>query len=159
MNRRTGLCKVALLLVSMTCVLSMPCVGAELFYMDHNPFTNEYVGPTGPLVISGEIIPGDYDRLLSRILEDEDRFLAQNKIILASDGGDVVEALKIARLIKSLFTEVIVGPLTGRCVSACFFIYAAAIQHVTAGERLHGIIRTYIATTSSVSDTDAASSV
>ena len=118
MNCRTGFCIAALLLVS------MPCVGAELFYMDHNPFTNEYVGLTGPLVISGEIIPGDYDRLLSRILEDEDRFLSQNKIILASDGGDVAEALKIAQLVKSLFTEVIVGPLTGRCVSATIVIHS-----------------------------------
>jgi len=92
MNHRIGLCKATLLLAS------MPCVGAELFYMDHDPFTNQYVGPTGPLVVSGEIIPGDYDRLLSRILDDEDRFLAQNKIILASDGGDVAEALKIAQL-------------------------------------------------------------
>jgi len=41
MNHRIGLCKATLLLAS------MPCVGAEFFYMDHNPFTNEYVGPTG----------------------------------------------------------------------------------------------------------------
>ena len=150
MNRRTGFCKAVLLLVS------MPGVGAELFYMDHNPFTNEYMGPTGPLVISGEIIPGDYDRLLSRILEDEDRFLSQNKIILASDGGDVVEALKIAQLIKSLFTEIIVGPLTGRCVSACFFIYAGANQRGTDGERLIGINRPYIANSEAVSAPDAA---
>jgi hypothetical protein len=150
MNRRIGLCKAALLLVS------MPCVGAEFFYMDHNPFTNEYVGPTGPLVISGEIVPGDYDRLLSRILEDEDRFLSQNKIILASDGGDVGEALKIAQLVQSLFTEVIVGPLTGRCVSACFFIYAAANQRGTDGERLIGINRPYITNSEAVSAPGAA---
>jgi hypothetical protein len=145
-----GLCKAALLLAS------MPCAGAELFYMDHNPFTHEYVGPTGPLVISGEIVRGDYDRLLSRILDDEERFLSQNKIILASDGGDVTEALKIARLVKSLFTEVIVGPLTGRCVSACFFIYAAANQRGTDGERLLGINRPYIANSPAVPAPDAA---
>ena len=151
MNRWIGLCKAALLLVSMACVGSMPCEAAELFYMDHNPFTNEYVGPTGPLVISGEIIPGDYDCLLSKIMEDEDRFLTRNKIILASDGGDVTEALKIAQLVKSLFTEVIVGPLTGRCVSACFFIYAAANPRRTDGERLIGINRPYIAHSEAVS--------
>ena len=153
MNHRIALCMMTLLLAS------MPCVGAELFYMDHNPFTNEYVGPTGPLVISGEIIPGDYDRLLSRILEDEDRFLAQNKIILASDGGDVVEALKIARLIKSLFTEVIVGPLTGRCASACFFIYAAANQRGTDGKRLIGINRPYIVDSDAISAPTADASI
>jgi hypothetical protein len=134
-----ALCNVALLLAG------MPCLGAELFYLDHDPFTAEYVGAVGPLVISGEIMPGDYERLLSKIAGDEGRFLALNKIILASDGGDVAEAVKIAGLVKSLFTQVIVGPLTGRCVSACFFIFAAAAQREADGERLVGINRPFIA--------------
>jgi hypothetical protein len=139
MRARVALCNVALLLAG------MPCVGAELFYLDHDPFTAEYVGAVGPLVISGEIMPGDYERLLSKIAADEGRFLALNKIILASDGGDVAEAVKIAGLVKSLFTQVIVGPLTGRCVSACFFIYAAAAQREADGDRLVGINRPFIA--------------
>jgi hypothetical protein len=133
-----ALCQVALL------VLSMPASGAELFYMDHDPITGEYVGPVGPLVMSGEIIAGDYDRLLSKILDDPGRFLAQNKLILASDGGDMSEAIKIATLIKSLFAAVTVGPLTGRCVSACFFIYASAAQREADGARLVGINRPYL---------------
>jgi hypothetical protein len=139
MRARMALCNVALLLAG------MPCLGAELFYLDHDPFTAEYVGAVGPLVISGEIMPGDYERLLSKIAGDEGRFLALNKIILASDGGDVAEAVKIAGLVKSLFTQVIVGPLTGRCVSACFFIFAAAAQREADGERLVGINRPFIA--------------
>jgi hypothetical protein len=130
------------------CVLlcsSLQATGAELFYMDHDPVTDQFVGPTGPLVISGEIIPGDTERLLSKILDDENRFLEQNKILLASDGGDVAEALKIAKLIKSLYTQVVVIPLTGRCVSACFFIYAAAAQREADGDRLLGINRPYLA--------------
>jgi len=126
-------------------LLSTPVLGADLFYMDHDPFIDRYVGPVGPLVISGEIVPGDYDQLLSKITGDENRFLALNKVILASDGGDVAEALKIAGLIKSLYSEVIVGTLTGRCVSACFFIYAAANQREVNGERLLGINRPFIA--------------
>ena len=102
-----AICNVALLLVS------LPAQGAELFYMDHDPITDQYVGPIGPLVMSGEITPGDYGRLLSKIIDDEDRFLAQNKILLASDGGDVAEALRIAALVKSLFTAVIVGAADG----------------------------------------------
>jgi hypothetical protein len=139
MRARVALCNVALLLAG------MPCLGAELFYLDHDPFTAEYVGAVGPLVISGEIVPGDYERLLSKIAGDEGRFLALNKIILASDGGDVAEAVKIGGLVKSLFAQVIVGPLTGRCVSACFFIYAAAVQREADGERLVGINRPFIA--------------
>jgi hypothetical protein len=129
------------------CVLlfsSLVVTGAELFYMDHDTVTDQFVGPIGPLVLSGEIVPGDADRLLTKILDDENRFLQQNKILLASDGGDVAEALRVARLIKSLYTQVIVMPLTGRCVSACFFIYAAATQREADGERLIGINRPYL---------------
>ena len=133
-----------------------PASGAELFYMDHDPYTGQFVGPIGPLVVSGEIIPGDYDRLLSKILEDRNRFLSQNKIILASDGGDVAEALKLARLIKSLFTDIVVGPLTGRCVSACFFIFAAAGQREADGEKLIGINRPFIAVADAAVAPDAA---
>ncbi len=118
--------------------------------MDHDPVTNQYVGPIGPLVLSGEITAGDYDTLLSKILSDENHFLAQNKLIVASDGGDVAEALKIADLVKSLYSQLIVGPLTGRCVSACFFIYAAAGQREADGDKLLGINRPFFA------DADAA---
>jgi hypothetical protein len=153
MRRWIALCKVVLILVS------TPSAGAEVFYMDHDPYTDRYVGPVGPLVISGEITVGDYDRLLAKILEDQNRFLAQNKIILASDGGDVAEALKIARLVKSLFAGIIVGPLTGRCVSACFFIYAAAGQREADGDRLIGINRPFIVDSEAVPGATDTSSV
>jgi ATP-dependent protease ClpP protease subunit len=146
MIRRISICFFALFLAS------IPSQGAELFYMDHDSFTDRYVGPTGPLVISGEIAPGDYDRLLSKIMDDESRFMLQNEIILASDGGDVAESMKIGALVRSLFTGIVVGPLTGRCVSACFFIYAAAGQREADGARLIGINRPYLV------DSDAASS-
>ena len=114
---------------------------AELYYLDRDAFNNAYVGPVGPLVISGEITPGDYDRLLAKIAEDDKRFLAQNKLILASNEGDAAEAMKIARLVKALYTQVVVGPLTGRCAGACFLIYAAAVERGTDGENLLGLAR------------------
>jgi hypothetical protein len=152
MSHRVISCVVALLLIS------TPVLSAELSYTDHEPFTNLYIGSAGILVLSGEIIPGDYDRLLKKIFLDQDRFLVQNTIILASNGGDVAEAIKIARLLKSMFTEVQVGPLTGRCVSACFLIFAAANERITDGEGLIGIHRPYIVDTqlASLSPTEAA---
>ncbi len=122
-------------------LLGRSAAAAELFYMDHDPFTNEYVGATGPLVLSGDIVPGDYDRLLSKIAEDENRFIGQNKLMLASEGGDVPEAIKIAKLLRALYSEVVVGPLTGKCVGPCFLIYTAANLRGTDGERLIGIDR------------------
>lgn len=124
-------------------ILGARCRAAEVFYMDHDGFTEQYVGPVGPLVISGEIEPGDYDHLLAKIQNDEKRFFAGNKILLVSDGGDVAEAMRIGTLIKSIFTEVIVGTQTGRCVSACFLIYASAQQRATEGTHVIGINRPY----------------
>jgi hypothetical protein len=114
---------------------------ADLYYMDRDAFDNRYVGPVGPLVLSGEIVPGDYDRLLDKIAEDPRRFLDQNKLILASTDGNAAEAIKIAKLVRSLYTGVSVGPLTGRCVGACFLIFAAATERGTDGENLLGIHR------------------
>src|SRR5258708_19611660 len=79
-----------------------PVVGADFFYMDHDPFTDRYVGPVGPLVISGEIMPGDYDQLLSKITGDENRFFALNKAILPSDAGPLPAELHTATLFQSL---------------------------------------------------------
>jgi hypothetical protein len=114
---------------------------AEFYYMDRDSFNNRYTGPVGPLVLSGEIVPGDYTKLLGKIAEDPDRFLDRNKLILASSDGNAAEAIKIAKLVQSLYTEVVVGPLTGRCVGACFLIYAAASARGTDGANLLGIHR------------------
>ena len=123
------------------CAGACPCSAADFFYMDHDPFTDKYIGPVGPLVISGDITVGDYDRLLAKIGSDQNRFLDRDRVIVASDSGDAAEAIKIANLLKSLFSEVLVGPRTGKCIGACFLIYASATQRGTDGEHLIGIHR------------------
>jgi hypothetical protein len=126
-------------------VSSTPAAAAELFYMDRDSFNNQYTGPVGPLVLSGEILPGDYAKLLARIAEDPDRFLERNKLFLASSDGNAAEAIKIGKLLRALYTEVIVGPLTGRCAGACFLIYTAASARGTDGVNLLGIHRVGLA--------------
>jgi hypothetical protein len=124
--------------------LALPGGGAraaEIFYLDRDAFSNQYVGPVGPLVLSGEIVPGDYARLLEKIAEDPDRFLDQNKLILASSQGNAEEAMKIGGLVRALYTAVSVGPLTGRCSGACFLVYAAAAERGTDGDHLLGVSR------------------
>jgi hypothetical protein len=113
--------------------------GADLFYMDHDAFTGQYTGPVGALVMSGDIDPGDYERLLGKIGDDPQRFLSQDRLILASAAGDAHEAMKIGRLLQALHTEVSVSPLTGRCVGVCFLIYVAADQRSADGAHLLGI--------------------
>jgi hypothetical protein len=126
-------------------VWGAPSAAAELFYMDRDAFNNQYTGPVGPLVLSGEIVPGDYAKLLARIAEDPERFFERNKLLLASSDGNAAEAIKIAKLLRALYTEVIVGPLTGRCVGACFLIYAAASERGTDSANLLGIHRVGLA--------------
>jgi hypothetical protein len=126
-------------------VSGAPAAAAELFYMDRDSFNNQYTGPVGPLVLSGEIVPGDYAKLLARIAEDPERYLERNKLFLASSDGNAAEAIKIAILLRALYTEVIVGPLTGRCVGACFLIYAAASARGTDSDNLLGIHRVGLA--------------
>jgi len=120
--------------------------------MDHDAFTGRYTGPVGALVMSGNIEPGDYDRLLQRLADDPQRFLSQDRLILASGAGDAAEAMKIGRLVKALHTEVSVGPLTGRCVDVCFLVYVAAEQRGTDGGGLIGIQGARQADTAAVRD-------
>jgi hypothetical protein len=141
-----------------TLLLTASARSAEIFYMDHDLLMDKYVGPVGPLVISGDIDPGDYQRFVARIESDENRFLSQNRIIVASNGGDVSEAMKIALLIQSMYSEVTVEPQTGRCLGACFLIYAAADRRATGGERLIGLHRPTLidAVSAALSPADAA---
>ena len=70
------------------------------------------------LKIEGEIVPGDYDRLIEII-----KYIGQPPInyILNSRGGDVMEAIKIGTMIRDTYTPVSV-PDNAVCASACFFI-------------------------------------
>jgi len=124
-----------------TLLVAMPTRGAEFFYMDRDAFTDRYIGAVGPLVLSGDILQGDYDRLLSKIAADPERFLTLNQMLLASIAGDGREAMRIAGLLKLLHSRVIVTPLTGRCSGPCFLIYAAAAERGTDGEHLIGFSR------------------
>jgi hypothetical protein len=120
-------------------MLAAPVAGAELFTLDHDPLSSDYTGPSGPLVMSGDIVPGDYERLLARIEENPQQFLQANRIIVAADEGDVTEAIRIGELLKKLLTQVDVGPLTGRCSGPCFLIFVAAARRGTDGSGLLGL--------------------
>ena len=79
--------------------------------------------------MSGEIRRGDYERLLSFIARDPERFRA-SIVVLASPGGDLLEAIKIGNVIKASYQTVYVNHLVGPCASACFLIYVAAVSRV-----------------------------
>ncbi len=86
------------------------------------------------MVLSGPINVGDADRFLRALLEPlADQPLLLSEVVLASPGGNLSEALRLAALVKGLHldTRVRAG---ASCSSACFFIYLAG-DHRVAGER------------------------
>ena len=123
-------------------VLPPPASALEITYSSLNPF-DDSVSKREGLLLRGDIVPGDYEYLLEVIRHDQDRFWRSNGFILASPGGDIEEALRIARLVKGAYLSASVGPTNGPCVSACFFIFSAAVRR-DAGPRTLGIHRPYI---------------
>jgi len=73
-------------------------------------------------VLSGEIKTGDAKKILAMLLDPNAPSLTG--LVVNSPGGSVDEAIKIAKLVKSLYISVKVEP-NGHCASACFFIFLA----------------------------------
>lgn len=95
--------------------------------------------------IKGDLVSGDAERLASVYLGVKPIagfYFYPRAIYLDSAGGDVLEAIKMADLIKSLGVSV-ATPLDaeGVCASSCFLLYVAAIERAASGIdtlRLHG---------------------
>lgn len=92
--------------------------------------------------LSGEIRPGDYDRLIAYFKNDPHGFVNVNSISLDSPGGSVPEAMKLAKFIKetSRNTMVVEG---ARCMSACFFLLVAGGDRFLNENGKLGIHRPY----------------
>ncbi len=89
------------------------------------------------IVASGEIVPGDFNRIYSSITDaPQDRKLVG--LLLNSDGGNILEAEKIATGIRSagLAVGVVSG---GHCASACFLLFAAGKAKFAAPDALIGV--------------------
>lgn len=119
-----------------------PASALEITYSNVNPFSGD-LAKAETLVLRGEIVPGDYEYLLEIVHRDQDRFARSLGFVLASQGGDIEEALKIARFVKGTYSAVVVAKHTGPCVSACFFIYVSATSRLASPGTL-GIHRPYI---------------
>jgi hypothetical protein len=97
-------------------------------------------------VLEGKIEPGDFEKVRSFLLSEYSL-----EIFLASPGGDLAEAMKIGRLVRSLKLETVVpGKYSSEwvkknpgfrkahnlkdfssdytCTSACFFVFVAGIM-------------------------------
>ena len=104
----------------------------------------------GVLVLEGKIVAGDYDKLRNFLGTKSNFDKISDGVFLASPGGNVAEAMRIGRLIRTLrlSTDAPSGPPTGNakfgeslikanhlvnpktnylCASACFFVYVSGI--------------------------------
>ena len=114
--------------------------------------------------LKGEIMPGDAAKLLNFYTKDvrgyqrthqsdkdwedysqsrvESQFILFGDVHISSPGGNVNEAIKIGKILRSAMARVFVGD-GETCVSSCFLIYASVPERqVLPGGRL-GIHRPY----------------
>lgn len=95
--------------------------------------------PASGITIEGPIEVGDYEKFASLVLHSE-QVDGPGPIWLGSPGGNLVEALKIGRLVRKLKLTVwapewksrplmrLSRPEHNLCTSSCFFIYVAGVQ-------------------------------
>lgn len=91
------------------------------------------------IIIKGEIVPGDYERLIE-IIKYMDQPPASYQ--LDSKGGDVMEAIKIGNMLRDTYTPVTVLN-TQICASACFFILVGSPDRFLFDDARIGIHRPY----------------
>lgn len=96
--------------------------GATIEYMPSELFPQTSNLNIKDLVLSGEIKTGDAKKLLAMLLDPKSP--GGVGLTVNSPGGSVAEAIKIAKLVKSLYMDVRVKS-SGHCASACFFIFLA----------------------------------
>ena len=74
--------------------------------------------------ISGSIAPGDADLLKARIKEANDAGKLVTSLRLNSEGGNLVESVRLADAVRFAKMSTNVGQ-SATCASACFLIFAA----------------------------------
>lgn len=92
----------------------------------------------GRLRLSGEIVPGDTERIIGKVLAINPivgrTYLLPSSIWIDSPGGDIREAMRLASLVKAAYLNVTVVPGgKGVCASSCFFIYLAGQRRSASG--------------------------
>ena len=84
------------------------------------------------LQLSGEIVPGDAERLIRQLLESAaDKPQLLTELVLDSNGGNLAESFRLASMVYSLHLDTSVKS-GGKCQSACFFVFIAGDRRLIA---------------------------
>lgn len=90
------------------------------------------------LILTGPIEKGDYNKFLNLI--ENDKNIDKTGIVITSNGGDVLEAIKIGDFIRKTGMSVTVRK---QCLSACFFIWSAGVNRYMHTDPIIGIHRPF----------------
>lgn len=100
--------------------------------------------------LSGQIEPGDADRLLAALRQPLAEGWQYRHLHLDSPGGDVYEAFRLERLIKMALLRTTTLRMAseydrsfGTCVSACFLVWVAGTERFSASGRIGRDSRPY----------------
>ncbi len=88
------------------------------------------------VLIQGEIQKGDYARIIQFVRQPDNYGRFIQSVFLDSPGGDLMETIKIAKLLEKSYaaTHVQAG---ARCYSACFILWMSGVsRHVSQGATL-----------------------
>ena len=89
------------------------------------------------IVIIGEIAPGDANEFLGVVADTKDAI-----VFLNSDGGNAIEGLALAKLIKKLgYATAVIGEF--RCMSACALIWIGGKTRIMSKSALVGFHSVY----------------
>jgi hypothetical protein len=121
------------LVVALICVLTLPGAARADFRFDNK---------TSTVHITGTIWDRDAGRLQTLI---EKTARGPRQFSLGSDGGDMLAAMRIGRLVRKLNAHTLVAA-RAKCHSACALIFIAGVERKNLGEI--GLHRPYL-------DTDA----
>lgn len=85
------------------------------------------------LRMEGDIQRGDFEKFRVFMQKEYSDYIKGTRmVLLSSNGGDIVETLKIARILRAMYATVLVSD-TGKCASSCFFLYLSGIERPITG--------------------------
>ncbi len=98
---------------------------------------------TESLRMSGDIKSGDYEKFRAFLTKNLNKYkhMEYRFVRLSSNGGNLIETLKIAGLLKVSYATISVE--NGRCASSCFFLYLSGVTRYSHSPLSIGIHRAY----------------
>ena len=110
-------------------------LAAMLLSTSMNVLSLDFSRLGGTFAMSGDIKPGDYEKFVQNLKSWEH---PPTIFWIESNGGSVIDAIKIGSLIKESFIPIWTGEY---CHSSCFLIYASGVERIAEGDI--GIHRVY----------------